>query len=784
MITCDPAHKRQSIGPFWVWIWLPSGCSYQCCKLSFLFLLWFVGAGSLAAQSLLSQPQDLEQNLRQLFPPISAPDSSVFPAQSEQDPSATIFPYRYRGNIPELDALLPADSESASEELIRQKALLPEEEKEYYRLRIGAAQADRSNVDSFARAFLSHYPRSRYRDQVFLLWLEQSFAWTPTLEAAASAFLQNADSQQLRYYWALRSQLARSQGNLLDALRYRLEESQLLDADQQKEFRNILEGLFEKIPNSNVLEQFSDEFADVSFIQQVLPQLRLEKLVKERNYAEGLLLCEQLLQKANLKGERVEILRLEKLRVFLQLRSQLKPYRVGVLLPLTSTIPNAARLTQQTIEGLRLALQKSPPLPKNNHTIETLFDNFTKVALDDNTSITTEEKIVVTAFADNTALMSDFADPVTFSRIDNQTVPQLDNQTEVTKVEPLQLPLPPRWEFVFRDTKLDPDTTRQGFRELVEDEHVIAVIGPLARKTSEAAAEVAEELKVPMISLSVTTSIADLGDYVFRNNISWEQEVKALLDYTTEYLQARRFVVLYPDSREGREKLRVFWEEAEAIGAQIQNIQRYENRQNSFVDEFESFTGIRRYRTDEEDALIEEQKDREMPEQNFDAIFLIAGDQAQDLEIIFPYLEVYGLEDSLILGDSGWNNPLLLFAPKRGTIRRAVFTDSFFPRSEAQEIQHFVAEHERFFYRYQGYVGPTAYTAYAYDTAKLLLHLLTQPVIQDPDALREALLNQPPTQGVTGRFEFQPNGEVRHQMNFWTMGRDRFVPISLPTLKD
>ena len=337
---------------------------------------------------------------------------------------------------------------------------------------------------------------------------------------------------------------------------------------------------------------------------------------------------------------------------------------------------------------------------------------------------------------------------------------------------------------MFRDTKLDPDTTRQGFRELVEDEHVMAVIGPLARRTSEAAAAEAEALKVPMISLSVTTSIADLGDYVFRNNISWEQEVEALLDYATEYLQARRFVVLYPDSREGREKLRVFWEQARAIGAQIQNIQRYENSQKSFVDEFESFTGIRRYRTDEEDALIEEQKDRGIPEQNFDAIFLIAGDQTQDLEIIFPYLEVYGLEDSLILGDSGWNNPLLLFAPKRETIRQAVFTDSFFPHSEAQEVQHFVAEHERFFYRYQGYVGPTAYTAYAYDTAKLLLQLLTQPANQDPDALREALLKQPPTQGVTGRFEFQPNGEVWHQMNFWTMGRDRFVPISLPTAED
>ena len=90
------------------------------------------------------------------------------------------------------------------------------------------------------------------------------------------------------------------------------------------------------------------------------------------------MLCEQLLQEANLKGDRTEILRLENLQEFLRRRAQLKPYRVGVLLPLTTTIPTAARLTQQTIEGLRLALQEAPPLPKDTYTVEPLVDNLTK----------------------------------------------------------------------------------------------------------------------------------------------------------------------------------------------------------------------------------------------------------------------------------------------------------------------------------------------------------------------------------------------------------------------
>ena len=48
------------------------------------------------------------------------------------------------------------------------------------------------------------------------------------------------------------------------------------------------------------------------------------------------------------------------------------------------------------------------------------------------------------------------------------------------------------WELVIRDSHLDSQKTKNAIRELMEIERVIAIIGPLARKTSEAAAEEAE----------------------------------------------------------------------------------------------------------------------------------------------------------------------------------------------------------------------------------------------------------------------------------------------------
>ncbi len=83
---------------------------------------------------------------------------------------------------------------------------------------------------------------------------------------------------------------------------------------------------------------------------------------------------------------------------------------------------------------------------------------------------------------------------------------------------------------------------------------MIAIIGPLARKTSEAAAEEAERLRVPLISLSLTENIPELGEFIFRNNQSWKQEIQELLEYATSELQACRFLILYAKTREGRQK--------------------------------------------------------------------------------------------------------------------------------------------------------------------------------------------------------------------------------------
>jgi branched-chain amino acid transport system substrate-binding protein len=314
----------------------------------------------------------------------------------------------------------------------------------------------------------------------------------------------------------------------------------------------------------------------------------------------------------------------------------------------------------------------------------------------------------------------------------------------------------------------------------VETERVIAIIGPLARKTSEAAAEEAERLRVPLISLSLTESIPELGEFIFRNNQSWKQEIQELLEYATSELQACRFLILYAKTREGRQKMRLFWDAAVLKGCKVVAVEGFKDEgQKSLVNEFDTFTGkIRRLGT-EDKIILKELKEKEVPIHNFDAVFVAVGSGGvKNLSLIFPYSEVYKMRKTTFLGDSGWNDPALPYALGFRGVKNPVFVDSFFPQSKTPAMQQLLRLHERILYRHQNYIGPTAYTAFAYDTLIILMRLLEDEQNQSHRDLRDALLNMQMYPGVTGNLSFDEKGKVERKMQLLTLRRGKIHPLN------
>ena len=636
--------------------------------------------------------------------------------------------------VAEIERLLISNPDAARERYQEIEYQLEIEERTRLKVQLLYQLNEWSSAEILAEAFLSERQQSPLTPLIF-------YYLNKALQSQNKALSQNLVLRELTAktlepnlrsdYLHMLSDEALLQGDLLTAIQYRLDELSNVETAKMADTEQLLR-LLKEVQLVEELHNISINFPNLTWLQEQILSLKLKLLVKQKRYREGLELVDQRLDLARVSADLEQIELLEQMQRNFTTALNLNAHRIGVILPLSSSSAKVAGLAQETLNGLWLALRANG-----------------KTALNENIS-------------------------------DNTTSPKneisgdlLLTDNEITNPQLKKTAVP--WELVVRDSHLDPEKTKSAVRELVEKERVIAVIGPLARRTSEAAAEEAERLRVPLISLSLTAGIPELGDYIFRNNQSWKQEVQELLDYAVSELQACRFLILYAKTREGRTKMRLFWDAAVLKGCEVVAVEGFKNEgQKSLVNEFDTFTGKIQRISAEENSILKELKEKEVPIHNFDAVFVAVGSGGvNNLRLIFPYSAVYKMEKATFLGDSGWNDAALPFAPGLRGVKKPVFVDSFFPQAETPAMQQLLRLHERILYRHQNYLGPTHYTAYAYDTLMILMKLLKEERNQSHRDLRNALANMEIFPGVTGNLRFDEKGEVQRVMQLLTLRRGK-----------
>ncbi|MBL4579144.1 MAG: penicillin-binding protein activator [SAR324 cluster bacterium] len=596
-----------------------------------------------------------------------------------------------------------------------------------------------SSVEQLAEVFLSERPESKMASLMFYFLNKSLMAQHKPLSQNLIFRKRAVETLEAKFridFLFILSNEAFLEGDLLTAIQYRLEGMNKAKTANVASMEK-LNGLLNQVQSPEILRILSENNKNVKWLQKKIFIMELELLAKLKRYRDALGILEQRMSAARVIGDQEELEVLKQIQIRYTNALNVNPRRIGVILPLSSSSVKVSRLAQQTMNGLWLALHANeiPAVPENMGDDEASQEN----------EITgkSEDK-------DNAQAESD-------SR----------------KFED-------SWELVVRDSQLNQEITKSLVRELVETERVIAIIGPLARKTSEAAAEEAERLRVPLISLSLTESIPELGEFIFRNNQSWKQEIQELLEYATSELQACRFLILYAKTREGRQKMRLFWDAAVLKGCKVVAVEGFKDEgQKSLVNEFDTFTGkIRRLGT-EDKIILKELKEKEVPIHNFDAVFVAVGSGGvKNLSLIFPYSEVYKMRKTTFLGDSGWNDSALPYAPGLRGVKNPVFVDSFFLQSKTPAVQQLLRLHERILYRHQNYIGPTAYTAFAYDTLIILMQLLEDERNQSHRDLRDALINMQMFPGVTGNLRFDEKGKVEREMQLLTLRRGKIQPLN------
>ena len=321
-------------------------------------------------------------------------------------------------------------------------------------------------------------------------------------------------------------------------------------------------------------------------------------------------------------------------------------------------------------------------------------------------------------------------------------------------------------ELVIKDTKGTPEGTLDGLEDLVINEKVMAIIGPLLSSTAIAASKKAQELNVPIITLTQKERIVEEGDMVFRNFLTPSQEVKILLNTAIYEMGIKRFAILYPDNSYGHFFMNLFWDKLEEMGATVTAIEAYNPDDTDFADPVKKMTGLYYPRPASlvqkliEMRAIEEEESEIFPEKpepiiNFEAVFV--PDNFQRVAMIAPQLTYHDILDIQLMGTSLWQSPQLIELAK-DYIQGAVFCSGFFKDSGYPGVKDFVKNYRENFASDPGLLATSGY-----DTVRLLEKILERDEIRTRKDVQTALFECRDFIGVEGEISFDSQGEVKKE---------------------
>lgn len=334
---------------------------------------------------------------------------------------------------------------------------------------------------------------------------------------------------------------------------------------------------------------------------------------------------------------------------------------------------------------------------------------------------------------------------------------------ELALQEHNKIHLPAR--FIYRDTAIEGTTSAQLVSGLTDDDKVMAIIGPLLRTAAEGAARRSQREMVPLLALSQNEGLPEIGNFIFHDTLTSEQQVAALVSHAmaTGHIS---FSILHPNNLLGKQMTALFIAELQKTGGEIVDIISYPEDNTDFKKQIQQLLW--------EDREIPSSKEKtgevaelEYPLAPFHALFI--PDYADRIKLIAPQLMFYGIKDVTLLGINGWNSPELIGRAGR-FLKDAVFVDAFYPDSKNSEVQHFM---ELYCRTYQE--EPTILGAQAFEAATLLLQIIDDPQVSNRDDLRRKLVGLKNFRGITGTTSFDMFGEAIKQLYLLQVKRGRIV---------
>jgi branched-chain amino acid transport system substrate-binding protein len=285
-------------------------------------------------------------------------------------------------------------------------------------------------------------------------------------------------------------------------------------------------------------------------------------------------------------------------------------------------------------------------------------------------------------------------------------------------------------ELLLQDDRSDATEAASITTRFVSQDGVHAIIGEVGSSRTLAAAPIAQNAKIPMLTPSSTNpEVTRKGNYIFRSCFIDTVQGPAMAQFAAQSLNLKRAALLIDrrnDYSTGLEK--PITDVYLKLGGQIVITQSYQAGDQDFNAQITSIKGAN-------------------PE-----IIFVPG-YAGDVALIAKQARDKGLNVPLIGGD-GWDSPSL-YQIGGSALDGSYFTNHYSPNDTDPRVQKFVKD-------YQSRYGavPDALAATGYDAALIMFDAIKRATSLDGLAIRDALAATKDFPGVTGTVTFDENRDA------------------------
>lgn len=271
------------------------------------------------------------------------------------------------------------------------------------------------------------------------------------------------------------------------------------------------------------------------------------------------------------------------------------------------------------------------------------------------------------------------------------------------------------------DNQGKPEEARSSVQRLITQDKVVAVIGEVASSRTLAAAPVAQQYKVPMITPSSTNpKVTEVGDYIFRVCFIDPFQGLVMAKFASQELKKTRVAILRDVKSDYSTGLAdVFAAEFKKMGGTIVGDESYQAGETDFKAQLTQLKGKK------PEAIF-------VPGY-YTEVGLIAR-QARQLGMTIP-----------LLGGDGWDSEKLSELGQ-SAINGSYFSNHYTTESTEPAVVNFIKKYRE---TYSGKT-PDGLAALGYDAAKILIAAIDRATEITPKNIRDEIAKTKNYPGVTG----------------------------------